>query len=70
LSGREFLDEDIGLQKKMINTIFLTIDFPPMGGGMSRHSHDVSMALRRMGADCVVIAPAAERKKGAMMITV
>ena len=30
-----------------------------MGGGMARHSHDVSVALRRMGADYTVIAPSA-----------
>ena len=28
-----------------------------MGGGMARHSHDVGVALRRMGADYAVIAP-------------
>ena len=42
-----------------VKVLFLTIDFPPMGGGMARHSHDVSIALRMMGADHVVIAPSA-----------
>ncbi|MCX5667248.1 MAG: glycosyltransferase family 4 protein [Candidatus Omnitrophica bacterium] len=41
----------------MKKILFLTIDFPPMGGGMARHSHDIGIALRRMGADYTVIAP-------------
>ena len=47
--------------KKMKKILFFTIDFPPMGGGMARHSHDVVIALRRMGADYAVMAPGGAR---------
>lgn len=42
----------------MKKALLLTIDFPPMGGGMARHSVDVAEALARIGVDVTVIAPA------------
>ena len=44
--------------------LLLTIDFPPMGGGMARHSHDIGVALSRMGADYAVIAPSSAAAPG------
>lgn len=37
--------------------LFLTVDFPPMGGGMSRYAYDTVLALKTLGADTTVIAP-------------
>lgn len=37
----------------------LTIDYPPMGGGMARHCADVCAALKRSDVSVTVIAPAA-----------
>lgn len=45
------------MQKKMKHVILLTIDFPPMNGGMARHSHDVVRAMSSAGFDVTVIAP-------------
>lgn len=36
---------------------YFTIDFPPDGGGMSRHSFDVTTALSSMGYEVTVVAP-------------
>lgn len=44
----------------MKKILFLTIDFPPMGGGMSRHSYDAALALKEVGKDVVVLAPGIE----------
>lgn len=43
----------------MKKALFLTIDFPPMGGGMARHAADVCGALKRSGVETSVIAPSA-----------
>jgi len=48
------------VQKEIKKVIFLTIDFPPMGGGMAKHSHNVALALSENGSAPVVIAPSAE----------
>ncbi len=41
--------------KKMKRILFLTIDFPPMGGGMARHSSDVATALIKAGETPLVL---------------
>lgn len=40
--------------------LFLTIDFPPMGGGMARHSYDVVTAIKKIGEQPLVVAPRME----------
>ena len=44
----------------MNKILFLTIDFPPMCGGMARHSESTASALKRIGYEAVVIAPSAD----------
>ncbi len=44
--------------KKNKNILFLTLDFPPMQGGMARHCFDAASALRENGWDVTAIAPA------------
>ncbi len=46
------------MRKNIEKVLFLTIDFPPMSGGMSRHSLDVAQALKAIGVSLTVIAPA------------
>lgn len=40
--------------------LFLTIDFPPMGGGMARHSYDLVKAMRHIGKPPLVLTPRRE----------
>lgn len=54
------------MQKKIKRPLFLTIDFPPMCGGMARHSYDVYMAMKYIGLDPVVIAPSPVDGSGAI----
>ncbi|MFH1189378.1 MAG: glycosyltransferase family 4 protein, partial [Candidatus Omnitrophota bacterium] len=48
-------------KEKMKRAVFLTIDFPPMGGGMARHAADVCRSLRRIGFESLVIAPSSAK---------
>jgi len=48
------------MQKKMKRAVFLTIDFPPMGGGMARLSEGVASALKEIGYEAIVVAPSAD----------
>jgi phosphatidyl-myo-inositol dimannoside synthase len=48
------------MQKEMKEIIILTIDFPPMGGGMSRHCYDLALSLKEQGEHPVILAPAEE----------
>ena len=47
------------MSKEVKKTLFFTIDFPPMGGGMSRHSLDAAIALRQVKEPVIVLAPRA-----------
>lgn len=47
----------------MKKTLFFTIDFPPMPGGMSRHSLDTALALGQAKEPVVVFAPRAEGRR-------
>ncbi len=38
--------------------LFLTVDFPPMAGGMSRYAYDTALTLKSIAAEPVIIAPA------------
>ncbi|HAH20742.1 MAG: hypothetical protein A2Y00_07365 [Omnitrophica WOR_2 bacterium GWF2_43_52] len=51
------------MPQKIKKMLFLTVDFPPMGGGMSRHSFDVALALRQLKEPVVIAAPQAGRDK-------
>jgi phosphatidyl-myo-inositol dimannoside synthase len=44
------------------NILFLTIDFPPMPGGMARHSYDAALSFAALGEKAVVIAPSVGRE--------
>ena len=48
----------------MKKALFLTIDFPPMPGGMSRHSLDIAFSLRQAKESVIVLAPRADCDKG------
>lgn len=41
----------------MSKTLFFTIDFPPLGGGMSRHSLDVVLGLSYTKEPVIILAP-------------
>ncbi|MBU2257867.1 MAG: hypothetical protein KJ926_01955, partial [Candidatus Omnitrophica bacterium] len=43
------------MPKKIGQIIFLTIDFPPMSGGMARHSLDIARAIKGAGEEVTVI---------------
>jgi phosphatidylinositol alpha-1,6-mannosyltransferase len=45
------------MPEEIKKVLFLTIDFPPMGGGMPRYSHDIASALNGSGVETLVIAP-------------
>jgi len=47
----------------MKRILFLTIDFPPMGGGMARHSYDVVKAMRKIGEPPLVLTPRIEGER-------
>lgn len=51
------------MSKEVKKTLFFTIDFPPMGGGMSRHSLDIAFALRQVKESVIVLAPRASCDK-------
>ncbi len=46
--------------RKIKKILFLTIDFPPMGGGMARLSGDVALALKEDGYEAIVVAPSSD----------
>ena len=50
----------MGMQKKIKKAVFLTIDFPPMGGGMARLSESIASALKEIGYEVIVVAPSAD----------
>lgn len=54
------------MSEDLKKVLFLTIDFPPMGGGMARHAVDVAAALGGMGRECVTIAPSPGDSKAAL----
>lgn len=45
------------MSKNIEEILFLTIDFPPAGGGMSQHCFDVASALKKAGEPVVILAP-------------
>jgi phosphatidylinositol alpha-1,6-mannosyltransferase len=49
------------MQKEIKKALVLTVDFPPMGGGMARHCLDVCEALKNTGFEPAVAAPASGR---------
>ncbi|MDD5729767.1 MAG: glycosyltransferase family 4 protein [Candidatus Omnitrophica bacterium] len=53
------------MQKTVKKILFLTIDFPPQGGGMARHSFDIACALKQLGEAVHIVAPLGEGDNGA-----
>lgn len=45
------------MSEKIGKILFLTIDFPPAGGGMSRHCYDMATALKKSGEEVIIFAP-------------
>src|SRR3989338_2118277 len=52
------------MPQEMKKALFLTIDFPPMPCGMSRHSLDIAFSLRQAKESVIVLAPRADCDKG------
>ena len=51
------------MKKKIGTVLFLTIDFPPLGGGMAQHSYDVVKAMKKIGEPPIVLTLRTEGDK-------
>lgn len=51
------------MSKEIEKVLFLTIDFPPRGGGMARHAYDAANAIRGVKFTPLVLTPEMEGDK-------